>query len=256
MSNGGERERLVIIDAMKLRRACFASLLADWANSNDLEITATSQIRALSESDINSNCRMIVYNAGAEAIDDPITQEKLKFLHSEATETPLIIISDRDDAESAIAALGTGAQGFILTSMEPALVLEALSFIMRGGSFFPPAVVLHSSKQVDDESEDAAIDKRLNISPAIGCELHVFKSADDCLHQPANSGNGTRHLTCKQREVMELVCQGQPNKLIARALGMTEATVKVHVRQIMRKLGVSNRTQVAICALEGHSLPA
>ena len=43
---------------------------------------------------------------------------------------------------------------------------------------------------------------------------------------------------------------GKSNKVIARALDMTEATVKVHVRQIMRKLGASNRTQAAVCAVE------
>jgi hypothetical protein len=47
---------------------------------------------------------------------------------------------------------------------------------------------------------------------------------------------------------MFCLCQGDPNKVIARKLGMTETTVKVHVREIMRKLGVVNRTQVAIVA--------
>jgi DNA-binding CsgD family transcriptional regulator len=48
--------------------------------------------------------------------------------------------------------------------------------------------------------------------------------------------------------VLVCLCQGDPNKVIGRKLGMTETTVKVHVREIMRKLGVSNRTQVAIAA--------
>ncbi|MCS6780698.1 MAG: response regulator transcription factor, partial [Geminicoccaceae bacterium] len=53
-------------------------------------------------------------------------------------------------------------------------------------------------------------------------------------------------LTPRQREVLELLGQGRPNKVIAQRLAMCESTVKVHVRQIMRKLGARNRTEVAL----------
>jgi len=56
-------------------------------------------------------------------------------------------------------------------------------------------------------------------------------------------------LTSKQEEVFNLLRQGQTNKLIARKLGMSEATVKVHVRRIIRRFGVTNRTQAVIYAL-------
>jgi DNA-binding NarL/FixJ family response regulator len=55
-------------------------------------------------------------------------------------------------------------------------------------------------------------------------------------------------LTPRQLEVLGRLREGKPNKLIARDLNMTEATVKVHVRQIMRKLGATNRTQAVLCA--------
>ena len=58
----------------------------------------------------------------------------------------------------------------------------------------------------------------------------------------------TPEFTERQYAVLVCLCQGDPNKVIGRKLGMTETTVKVHVREIMRKLGVSNRTQVAIAA--------
>jgi DNA-binding NarL/FixJ family response regulator len=56
-------------------------------------------------------------------------------------------------------------------------------------------------------------------------------------------------LTPRQLEVLDRLREGKPNKLIARDLNMTEATVKVHVRQIMRKLGAANRTQAVLCAV-------
>ena len=59
----------------------------------------------------------------------------------------------------------------------------------------------------------------------------------------------------RQYAVLTCLCLGDPNKVIGRKLGMTETTVKVHVREIMRKLGVSNRTQVAIAAGRNGAAP-
>ena len=53
-------------------------------------------------------------------------------------------------------------------------------------------------------------------------------------------------LTPRQRQVLELLGQGRPNKVIAQRLALCESTVKVHVRQIMRKLGATNRAEVAL----------
>jgi DNA-binding NarL/FixJ family response regulator len=55
-------------------------------------------------------------------------------------------------------------------------------------------------------------------------------------------------LTSRQTDVLHLLRSGQSNKYIARELNMRESTVKVHVRQIMRKLGAANRTQAALFA--------
>jgi DNA-binding NarL/FixJ family response regulator len=55
-----------------------------------------------------------------------------------------------------------------------------------------------------------------------------------------------RSLTARQKAVLELLSRGDTNKVIARRLGMREGTVKVHVRQIMRKFGVTNRTELAV----------
>ena len=59
------------------------------------------------------------------------------------------------------------------------------------------------------------------------------------------------NLTERQTSVLERLSHGDSNKAIARLLGIREGTVKVHVRQIMRKLGVVNRTQVAIACASG-----
>src|SRR5262249_13062789 len=65
-----------------------------------------------------------------------------------------------------------------------------------------------------------------------------------------------RNLTARQGTVLELLSRGNSNKVIARRLAMSEGTVKFHVRQIMRKFGVTNRTQVAVvCGAGGEVAP-
>jgi DNA-binding NarL/FixJ family response regulator len=67
---------------------------------------------------------------------------------------------------------------------------------------------------------------------------------------PAAKAEGTpwRQLTRRQRDVLALISEGRSNKLIADALTMSESTVKAHVKQIIRRLNVANRTQAALLA--------
>jgi DNA-binding NarL/FixJ family response regulator len=61
-------------------------------------------------------------------------------------------------------------------------------------------------------------------------------------------------LTGREREVLELIGRGLPNKLIARELGIAEKTVKTHVSAILSKLGVTDRTQAALYAVRNGLL--
>ena len=66
-------------------------------------------------------------------------------------------------------------------------------------------------------------------------------------HQEAQSAS-TPHVTRRQLEVLSLLCEGLPNKLIARRLNISAATVKAHVGSILRELGVANRLQAVVAA--------
>src|SRR5262249_45823676 len=92
-----------------------------------------------------------------------------------------------------------------------------------------------------------------------------MRRAIDCITTSScvmGGGNGAKKdledaarnhsLTARQKAVLELLRRGDTNKVIARRLGMREGTVKAHVRQIMRKFGVTNRTQVAVVCANGR----
>jgi DNA-binding CsgD family transcriptional regulator len=80
---------------------------------------------------------------------------------------------------------------------------------------------------------------------------------DGAVEDLEDSGSTNRNTTMRQKAVLELLSRGSPNKVIARRLGMSQGAVKFHVRQIMHKFGVTNRTEVAaVCATQPSILGA
>jgi DNA-binding NarL/FixJ family response regulator len=178
----------------------------------------------------------------------------------------VIVISDREDPEEIVSAYRMSCRGFIPTNMEPALALQAISFILDGGTYFPPSALRPVAVGSNSGADDGEGSERDRITNGRSGDTSVAENGCDSVPtfaEPANKtaetlvrGDGSEDLsslTGRQYQVLQCLQRGQPNKLIARELGMTEGTVKVHVRQIMRRLGAANRTQVAILATrKGH----
>ena len=72
--------------------------------------------------------------------------------------------------------------------------------------------------------------------------------AVESTRQPPDPASGPGTLTPRQLEVLALLCEGLPNKLIAKRLNISTGTVKAHVSSILRELGVSSRLQAFVCA--------
>lgn len=222
MSQTVEKPFVTIIDSKSLRRAIIASFLEPWANSNDLRLTPFNLDQAREALHAKTNLRMVILNVGGESIAVPENLQQLKALRELATGVPFTVISDREDAQEVAAALGSETNGFIHRGIDAELACEALSFILHGGSYFPPSAVRQLQRQPGQaESEQAE-------NPEGGL-------TDSSQPESNHSGNGTNDLTVRQQEVLKRVCLGESNKMIGRQLGMTEPTVKVCVGQLMRK---------------------
>jgi DNA-binding NarL/FixJ family response regulator len=226
MSQTVEKPLVAIIDSKSLRRAIIASFLEPWANSNDLRLTPFNLDQAREALHAETNLRMVILNVGGESIAVPENLRQLKALRELATGAPFAVISDREDAQEVAAALGTETNGFIHSGLDAELAREALSFILHGGSYFPPSAVRRLQSGQAENPKDGLADSS----------------------QPeSNHGlNGRNGLTVREQEVLKRVCLGESNKTIGRQLGMMEPTVKVYVGQLMRKFHASNRTQLAL----------
>ncbi|UPK08037.1 response regulator transcription factor [Bradyrhizobium sp. 170] len=207
---------------------------------------------------------MLIYSVGAPSPHEVFTE--IQVLHTLRRDAALAIVSDDENPATVLAAIRCGAQGYFSNSMAPELALQALSFVLHGGTYFPPTAFLASQtfsapapieyKQPDLPQEQLLPGpEQQTQAPPLRPEDGLYEQQgspfdDKAAGVPRDHGfNGARHapeFTERQYAVLVCLCQGDPNKVIGRKLGMTETTVKVHVREIMRKLGVSNRTQVAI----------
>lgn len=140
---------------------------------------------------------------------------------------PVVVLSGTDSRDDVVRAIEAGAMGFIPKSSSNEVMVNALRIVLTGTPYVPPEVL------------------RGHGSPA------------------AEAGAGHRAtgwrelgLTERQTQVLALMLQGKPNKLICRELNLAEGTVKIHVAAILRALGVANRTQAVIEASRlGLELP-
>ena len=143
---------------------------------------------------------------------------------------PVVVISASDRTSDVIRAIDMGAMGFVPKRAANSTLFEALKQVMSGGVYVPPM-----SMGADRKTQ-------LRDSPHIQL---VGREAEqsDFQTMPSLVQMG---LTPRQTDVLTLLLKGQPNKLIARELGLSVETVKDHVAAVLRALGVSSRTQAVI----------
>jgi DNA-binding NarL/FixJ family response regulator len=124
--------------------------------------------------------------------------------------TPVAVLSASTDRSDMKRVMATAAMGYIPKDTTGEVMLGAVKFMLAGGLYIPPVMAR------EEQSTDL---------PPVD-------------------------LTPRQLEVLSMIGEGVPNKLIASELGIAEATIKMHITAILKTLGVSNRTQAAIAAKE------
>lgn len=255
------KKTVFLVDAMAFRRARAESFLNLWARNESVELISLDPDEAHARLVEHAVCNMLIYSVGAPSPHEVFAE--IQVLHTLRRGAALAIVSDDENPATVLAAIRCGAKGYFSNSMAPELALQALSFVLHGGTYFPPTAFLASqtfgAPALIDLSHEPALPGReqQTQAPPLGPGDGLYEQQAPLFYdkvlgvQRDHSCNGARHapeFTERQYAVLVCLCRGDPNKVIGRKLGMTETTVKVHVREIMRKLGVSNRTQVAIAA--------
>ncbi|MCF6745261.1 response regulator transcription factor [Blastococcus sp. KM273128] len=137
--------------------------------------------------------------------------EVIRALRAAGNPVRVLVLTSFADADLVLAAVHAGADGYLLKQSEAETVLDGVRAVVRGEAPVDPGVARSLLSEVRGRAQ-----------------------ADP--------------LTEREREVLELIRQGQPNKTIARRLAISERTVKAHVTHILQRLGVADRTQAALWA--------
>jgi DNA-binding NarL/FixJ family response regulator len=232
---------ILIVDALPLRSLGLSNIVGRLSRSavpGKFRLTVHTPEQAKQSIDADPNCEMLIYNAGGASIADSDNMQRIKVLRALAPDVPLVIFSERESREEIISALNVGAQGVVYAGTNADLAVQAFSLILNGGSYFPSAM---RPKRASAAQRHPVVDCNSTASCSMGGGNGGEEDSEDAV--PIN-----RNLTVRQNAVLELLSRGDSNKVIARRLGLREGTVKVHVRQLLRKFGLMNRTQVAVCA--------
>ena len=158
--------------------------------------------------------------------------DALHAFRQRAPEVPVVVFSGLESREQTLAAIDSGAMGFIPKRLGRSEVLSAIQTVMRG-ELFLPRMLFHGGAAAPD-AEDAG-------TTAAGA---AQSAATDAAAMHARLAG----LTARQREVMYLMLQGLANKVIAVRLGIIEGTVKNHISHVFEAMGVSSRVQAVLAA--------
>lgn len=148
----------------------------------------------------------------------------LKKLNETDLKMPIAMLTTSSEERDLVETLRNGAKGYLLKDMEPDSLVVALRDIVNGKTVVAPALAPILAKVVQGN-----------------------------LPNDNEEENPFEELTPRETEILGLLAEGQSNKVIARNLGISDGTVKLHVKAILRKLSVHSRVEAAVMAVE-HGL--
>ncbi len=153
--------------------------------------------------------------------------EVVQQVRERTPDTRVVALADQFDLGFVRAGGEAGVNGFCLTAARPEVLIKSLEMVMLGESVVP-SEVLRSI---------------MDAAPQRGQQ-----PLQSTTGEPTFSDLKACKLSAREAQILGCLREGAPNKVIARKLDVTEATIKVHVKAILRKVGAANRTQAAIWA--------
>lgn len=148
----------------------------------------------------------------------------LRKLREAGLQMPITMLTTSTEERDLVESLRSGAQGYLIKDMEPDDVVDSLRQIVEGQTIVAPDLTGVLARVVSGETDD------------------VMEPADPFAE-----------LTPREREILTHLAEGQSNKVIARNLGISDGTVKLHVKAVLRKLSLHSRVEAAVMAVQ-HGL--
>jgi DNA-binding NarL/FixJ family response regulator len=231
------QSRVILVEPLHLVRDCVATCLrvAD-PGFTVLQYSSVYEV----DSAEGADCVALVLSFLSANREIPDMAVEVSRARDQLPNVPVVVIAEGDELSFVREVIGSGVRGYIPTSFDFAMFKEAIQFVAAGGTFVPASVLRGENGQMSEVDE---IDRV------------VKHGTNEVIHQNSNEIQERRvaaSFTPRELTVISRLRDGKSNKLIARELTITEGTVKLYVRRIMKKLEVENRTQAALVAANMH----
>jgi two-component system, NarL family, nitrate/nitrite response regulator NarL len=250
----------VIIDENSLFREGLKRILS---TTRFRVATALREVGELKMLSLNSSSAVLVLTGvrlgGAK--DGPVRDVKL--IKQRYPLARVMVLGERWDLNEVLATFRAGAEGYVLKTITPKALMKSLDLMMLGETVLPSSILstalADGGGQIDPPSEALAAHAPVAAEavplPNAVQEAEISEACDAVSPSELDLPERALPPSLSSRETAILACltEGQSNKGIARRFGIAEATVKVHIKAILRKIRVNNRTQAAIWAVD-HAL--
>ncbi|MCK1422216.1 response regulator transcription factor [Bradyrhizobium sp. 180] len=163
--------------------------------------------------------------------DFQIVREQIEPLRRGHPDGRVVVVADRYRPDEVAATFQAGANGYFVDVMSRDVFTRSIELVIMGETVFPPAFLPLSLDLKGGHNDRATARKDLTVTP---------------------DERSAQQLSPRQKSILRCVIEGDSNKCIARKIDIAESTVKVHVKAILRKIGVHNRTQAAIWGISNE----
>ncbi len=163
--------------------------------------------------------------------DFQIAREQIEPLRRGHPDARVVVVADRYRPDEVAATFQAGADGYFVDLMNRDVFTRSIELVIMGETVFPPAFLPLALDLKGGRNDRASARKDLTVTP---------------------DERSAQQLSPRQKSILRCVVEGDSNKCIARKIDIAESTVKVHVKAILRKIGVHNRTQAAIWGINNE----
>jgi DNA-binding NarL/FixJ family response regulator len=232
---GRNSPTIIIIERQILTRTCILRVLkSEFPHWDIVEMASASDLNPA----IGKNVHLIAFDIESRAITDPEVESDLTILRDCFPDTPIAVLSGKDDDATILGALQSGVSGFFSTSIPVDVALAGLRLVLAGGVYCPRPIGTGRTGGLNGDATPPGSLTRSSYptSPQVGRE------SDDLDFRTDASDD----LTPRERDVLAELQLGRTNKVIAAKLNLSENTVKMHIQHLMRKLQARNRTEAVV----------
>jgi two-component system, NarL family, nitrate/nitrite response regulator NarL len=175
------------------------------------------------------------------------TVEQIELLREHYPNGRIAIVADHYRLSELVSAFRAGANGYLLDVTTCDAFIKSIELVMIGQTIFLPAL-LSFARNAESASLGETEPRREN-------DRAILLKKEDATADEATAEEATApQLSPREKTILRCLIEGDTNKCIARKIDIAEATVKVHVKAILRKIRVQNRTQAAIWAMNNGPL--